>query len=208
VGLRHVRAADLGRKNKTVFTPISWLTSPAVNGDVIILTGPPAAGKTTVAELVASDAAGPTIHLVTDSFYRSIRTGFVLPYLPESRRQNEVVIDAIVAAVTAFARGGYDVVVDGIVGPWFLGPFRAAAERDHLQLSYVVLRPTLEATLSRARERAADELKDVDAITGLYEAFTELDELERHVIDTSDLDESRTAVEVRRAVASARCRLA
>jgi cytidylate kinase len=179
-----------------------------VNGEVIILTGPPGAGKTSVAALVAGDAARPTVHLVTDSFYRAIRTGFVLPYLPGSARQNEVVIDAIQASVTAFARGGYDVVVDGIVGPWFLGPFRAAAERDHLQTSYVVLRPTLEVTLSRARERADDELKDVGAITGLHEQFASLDELEHHVIDTSDLDERQAAAEVRRAVASGRYRLA
>jgi hypothetical protein len=94
------------------------------------------------------------------------------------------------------------------VGPWFLDPFRAAAERDHLHMSYVVLRPTLEVTLSRARERAADELKDVGAITGLYEQFAALDELEHHVIDTSDLDERQAAAEVRRAVESGRYRLA
>ena len=63
---------------------------------MIILTGPPAAGKTTVAELITSDASGPTVHLTTDLFYRAIRTGFVLPYLPEAARQNEVVIDAII----------------------------------------------------------------------------------------------------------------
>lgn len=133
---------------------------------------------------------------------------FVLPYLPESARQNEVVVDAIQAAATAFARGGYDVVVDGIVGPWFLGPFRAAAERNHLRMSYVVLRPTLEVTLSRAGERADDELADVDAMTSLYEEFAALDELEQHVIDTSDLDETQAAAEVRRAMASGWYRLA
>jgi cytidylate kinase len=108
-----------------------------VTGEVIILTGPPAAGKTTVAELVAGDAARPTLHLVTDVFYRSIRTGFVLPFLPEAERQNEVVMGAIVATVSTFARGGYDVVVDGIIGPWFLAPFRTAADRDCLAMSYV-----------------------------------------------------------------------
>jgi cytidylate kinase len=178
-----------------------------VNGELIIMAGAPGAGKTTVAELLATGAGTPTVHLTTDLFYRSIRTGFVLPFLPGAQAQNEVVIEAIVATVTTFARGGYDVVVDGIVGPWFLAPFRAAAERDSLTLSYVVLRPDLETTLSRARGRADGELKVVDAITGLHGAFADLGELEGYAIDTGGLDAKQTAVEVRAALASGKHRL-
>jgi cytidylate kinase len=178
-----------------------------VNGEVIILTGPPGAGKTTVAGLLASNASTPTVHLTTDLFYRAIRTGFVLPFLPEAQRQNEVVIEAIVGTVATYARGGYDVVVDGIVGPWFLAPFRAAAEQDRLAMSYVVLRPDLDTTLSRAKERMGDELKDVDAITGLHAAFADLGDLETHAIDTGDQDAEQTAAEVRRVLASGEHRL-
>ncbi|MFI9415312.1 AAA family ATPase [Nocardia gamkensis] len=178
-----------------------------MNGEVIILTGPPGAGKTTVAELLAAGASRPTIHVTTDWFYRSIRTGFVPPYLPEAQRQNEVVVDAIVASVATFACGGYDVVVDGIVGPWFLTPFRAAAERDLLELSYLVLRPDLDTTLARAQQRAGHELKDVEAITGLHTAFADLGELEDHVLDTGHLDAEQTVAEVRRALASGNHRL-
>ncbi|HET6737421.1 MAG TPA: AAA family ATPase, partial [Kribbella sp.] len=95
--------------------------------NVLLLTGPSGSGKTSVARLVATDAPGPTMHLTTDEFYRGIRTGFVAPYLPGAGHQNEVVVAAIVATVAAYARGGYDVVVDGVIGPWFLAPFRAAA---------------------------------------------------------------------------------
>jgi cytidylate kinase len=178
-----------------------------VNGELIILTGPPAAGKTTVAERLATGASVPTVHLTTDLFYRSIRAGFVLPFLPEAQRQNEVVIEAIVGTVVTFARGGYDVVVDGIVGPWFLPPFRAASERHHLAVSYVVLRPDLDSTLSRAKERVGDELKDVDAIAGLHAAFAQLGDLESHAIDTGDLDAEQTTTEVRRVLASGEYRL-
>ncbi|MEU5763948.1 AAA family ATPase [Nocardia sp. NPDC047648] len=179
-----------------------------MNGEVIILTGPPGAGKTTVAELLASGASRPTVHVTTDWFYRSIRTGFVLPYLPEAQRQNEVVVDAIVASVATFARGGYDVVVDGIVGPWFLPPFRAAAERDRLALSYLVLRPDLDTALARAQQRRGDELKDVEAITGMHIAFADLGELEDHALDnTGHLDAERTVAEVRRVLASGNHRL-
>jgi cytidylate kinase len=178
-----------------------------VNGSVVILTGPPGAGKTTVAELLATTASVPTVHLTTDLFYRSIRAGFVLPFLPEAQRQNEVVIEAIVGTVVTFARGGYDVVVDGIVGPWFLPPFRAAAERDHLTMSYVVLRPGLDITVSRAIERRSTELRDVDAITGLHAAFAQLGGLEDHAIDTGNLDPEQTAAEVRRLLVSDKYRL-
>jgi predicted kinase len=179
-----------------------------VSSEVIILTGPPAAGKTTVAGSLASTASVPTVHLITDMFYRSIRTGFVLPFLPEAQRQNEVVIEAIVGTVGTFARGGYDVVVDGIVGPWFLPPFLALAERDQLRLSYVVLRPDLDTALARARERKGPELKDVDAITGLHRAFAQLGDLDHHAIDTGHLSAEQTSAEVRRILASGKYRLA
>ncbi|MFD8492627.1 AAA family ATPase [Amycolatopsis sp. NPDC059657] len=174
-----------------------------MNGEVIILTGPPASGKTTVAGLLATNASTPAVHLTTDLFYRAIKTGFVPPYLPEAHRQNEVVVDAIVATVRTFAHGGYDVVVDGIIGPWFLPPFRKAFEN----LTYVVLRPDLATTLARAKERVGGELKDVDAITGLHGAFGQLGDLERHAIDTGHLDADQTAAEVRRALASGEYRL-
>ena len=170
--------------------------------DVLLLTGSPGSGKTTVAALVATDAARPTVHLTTDEFFRAIRTGFIPPYLPEAHRQNEVVVDAIVAAVAEYARGGYDVVVDGIIGPWFLPPYRKAAAEGEWRMSYVVLRPDLDTTLDRARRRADTELKDIDAITGLYGAFANLDDLENHVIDTTHLDAAQTAAAVREAVAS------
>jgi hypothetical protein len=106
-----------------------------------------------------------------------------------------------------FARGGYDVVVDGIIGPWFLPPFRAASERDQLAMSYVVLRPGLDITMSRATQRPATELRDVDAITGLHAAFAQLGDLEDHAMDTGNLDAEHTVAELRRLLVSGKYRL-
>lgn len=178
-----------------------------MNGEVVLLTGPPGAGKSTVARLVATDAARPSVHITTDEFFTAIRTSFVAPYLPGAARQNEVVVDAVAAAVAVYARGGYDVIVDGVIGPWFLPPYQAVAERDGLLLSYVVLRPDLDTTLARACERTGDALKNTEAISGLHRAFTDLGDLEKHVIDTSALDASETAAAVREAVASGSYRL-
>ncbi|GAB3138414.1 AAA family ATPase [Amycolatopsis stemonae] len=166
-------------------------------GSLLILTGPPGAGKSTVARLVAEGAPRPAVHLHTDSFYVSIRTGFVAPYLPEAARQNDVVLGVIAEAACGYARGGYDVVIDGVVGPWALPPFRHAAKRDGLDLFYVVLRPSLEVTLARGTAREAPELTDVEPLTGMHGAFTGLGELERNVLDTTEQSIEETACAVR-----------
>ncbi|MEU1406678.1 AAA family ATPase [Streptomyces sp. NPDC005728] len=165
-------------------------------GCLTLLGGPPGSGKSTVADALASSAGRPTVHLHTDSLYTWIRSGFVLPYLPEARRQNEVVQKVMIDAACAYADGGYDVVLDGILGPWLLDAFRAACGKRELDLSYVVLRPSLEVTLSRASQREDRQLKDVEPIVGLYGAFENLGPLEGHVIDSTAQSVEETRVEV------------
>ena len=59
-------------------------------GSMIIITGPPGAGKSTVARLVAADQSDPSVLLTGDDFHHYIRQGYVAPWLPESSYQNEV----------------------------------------------------------------------------------------------------------------------
>ncbi len=54
--------------------------------------------------------------------------------------RNQVVVDALAAAARAYARGGYFVVLDGIIGSWFLERVRIAMD---VPLHYVVLRPDI-----------------------------------------------------------------
>jgi hypothetical protein len=91
-----------------------------------------------------------------------------------------VVLDALSSATRAYAAGGYLVVVDGIIGPWFLAPFRALATPLH----YIVLRPSLDTALARVRSRSAARLAS-GPISSLHCQFSALNELERHVIDTT-----------------------
>ena len=53
--------------------------------------------------------------------------------------------------IPRYARGGYDVIVDGIIGPWFLKPWQSLV-REHYEVHYIILRASKEETLKRAVE--------------------------------------------------------
>ncbi len=173
-------------------------------GAIIILSGPPGSGKTTVGQALAESAERPTAHVVTDGFYMAIKKGFVPPFLPEAARQNDVVIGVIVQSSLAYAKGGYDVVVDGIIGPWSLPPFLKRTADARISLSFVVLRPSLEQTFSRAISREGKQLKASGPIKGLYGAFENLGALEKHVIDSTVHSVGATVEHVRAGVRAGR----
>jgi MoxR-like ATPase len=85
-----------------------------VRAQIVILSGPPGAGKSTVAPLLA-DQFDRSVVLPMDEFFHFIRKGHIAPFLPDAAPQNEVVAGVLAAAAASFASGGYTVILDGIV---------------------------------------------------------------------------------------------
>lgn len=139
-----------------------------------------------------ADRMTPSVHLHSDNFWHSIRRGSIAPYLPQAQHQNEVVIDVVVGAAFRYATGGYHVVLDGIVGPWFLDPFRTASTTVGIPLHYVVLRPDERTVLARATTRAQGALTDPEPIRSLYRQFADLGQLEKYVLDSGSLTAGET----------------
>ena len=111
----------------------------------------------------------------------------------------------IVAAAGAYAVGGFRVVIDGVVGPWFLDIYREAAARIGVALDYVVLRPSLEIAVARARDRPVGALEDYPP--RIFEGFADLGALEGHVIDTTALTEGGVLERIEAGLAVGRFRL-
>ena len=102
------------------------------HGRITIITGSPGTGKSTVADKAAMESdMEKSVCIRTDDFFHYLKKGAIPPHLPESNAQNGVVIEAFLETAKRFVRGGYDVYVDGIVGPWFLEPWLGAAREGY-----------------------------------------------------------------------------
>ncbi len=170
---------------------------------IAIITGPPGAGKTTVASrLAGSSRLG--VHLVGDQVFHWIAAGFVPPWMAGTSRQNGTVIRATAAAAVQFADGGYDVFVDGIIGPWFLPHWLEAAGRGR-PMHYFVLRPSRQVAVMRAvGRRSPDDLVDPNPVGKMFDAFADLGRFEAHVLDSSSQDIDATVAAVRQGLRGGR----
>jgi chloramphenicol 3-O-phosphotransferase len=121
---------------------------------IVIISGPPGAGKSSVAEALCA-RYDRTVHLETDVLYGAVRMGFIKPWLHGSGRQNDMVTRAAARAATAYAEERYAVFIDGVIGPHLLPIYMQELRRADVPIHFVLLRPSLEATVHRGlvRER-------------------------------------------------------
>lgn len=148
-------------------------------GSLLIVTGPPGAGKSTVATELAARAERSVL-VEGDAFFGFLAAGRIEPWLPASHDQNTVVTDASGATAGRFAAGGYTTIFDGILGPWFLPTFTAASGLD--ALDYVMLMPSLTLCKERVARRSREGFRDLGATEKMHHEFATSSIEERHVL--------------------------
>jgi chloramphenicol 3-O-phosphotransferase len=157
---------------------------------VYVLSGPMAAGKTTVARLLAQRFSRG-VHLEGDIFRRSIVSGraeMTPAPSPEALEQLRLRYRLAAAAADTYAEAGLAVVLEDVIAGPLLGEVRASIRSRPCHV--IVLLPSEEAIAERAAGRAA--YGEGWSVAQLYEGFASGTPRVGVWLDTSELTPEET----------------
>lgn len=155
---------------------------------VVMLSGPVAAGKTTVARELVAISPAPLCYIEGDAFW----SVFAKPEPKPRRERFRLLMRSMTAAAVPVARGGYNVLLDFSFPLDFLETARKILKE--IPIDFVMLRPSLVICERRAAARPEGTIADYNVYRDFYTMF---EGLPKHEIADDEADAGSIAQRIR-----------
>lgn len=161
--------------------------------EVLILTGPPGAGKSTVARALA-DRYDRVAHIDVDTLRHFVTpTGYVAPGKPGFERQEALATRNACALALNFLQERFAVIIDDVViGPPHLSGYVDGLKAGGFGVHVVRLMPDLDTCLQRNRDRREGRM-NAERVETVWREFQAAPAAQGSVIDSSELTADETA---------------
>jgi|SRR5579871_298148 len=166
---------------------------------IIVISGPVAAGKTTVSRALIAASPTPPAYIEGDTFWSFFPAGT----RPGPKRLR-IIMAAMLAAAVPFASAGHDVIVDFSMPPSFLDTARQIAALRGIPLDYVVLCPLEGVCASRGAARAEGRIADYAQYHDFYAEFAAAG---RHIVRDDGASAATLAERIQRDLAAGTFRI-
>jgi len=138
---------------------------------LVILSGPPNAGKSAAAEALCQ-RYDRMLHIDVSVLRDFLRMGRLRPWdeSPDGLRQRDLLIASACDMARRFLDAGYGVIIDDIATPESLAVYRAAVAGCGHEVHVVALLPSLDVLVARERARPT-EWHRAGRLEVVYERF-------------------------------------
>ncbi len=165
---------------------------------VLLITGPAGAGKTTVARYIADTLPVPCVHVSLDNVRELVRSGMAFPtngWSDEAGRQYELARKASAETARIYAEAGFRVVIDDAIFPQWEPALFVQWQKDlgALRSELVVLLPSLESVQTRNAERSGVRLLNERLVRWIHRQMRPWQFEPVRVIDNTELSVEATA---------------
>lgn len=164
---------------------------------VLILTGPPGAGKTSVA-LALAERFDRMVHIPVDDLRHWVTAGYRYPWAGDAQAEEQLrmAADATVAVTRNAVAYRYSVIIDDVIVGANAEAYRAGLASLNAEVQVVTLLPSLARCLERDASRGAASIPDrVHALHEAFAASVSSGAQPGAVVDTTDDADARVSAD-------------